>query len=249
MRLLILPDIHNLINIADRVINKVPHDLALCLGDAFDNFGDNSADAARTAGWLKNFLTYGVFILGNHDLSYYCYVNYKQLWCPGFDLHKYSAVNKILSESDWRNCVLHYYLDNWLFTHAGFDERLLSNEVRKLALTSAIINNISALCKFALFTLQNPNGSNSYLPEPVQCLLNVGKDRGGDAPVGGITWSDFNSLIPVNGLNQCFGHTPDNYVRVKTSKDNHKAVCIDTHLKHFAILEDGNLTIHETNSL
>ena len=53
MRWLILPDIHDRIQIANRIIEREPHDHLLLMGDFFDNFQTGVTDAADTARQVK----------------------------------------------------------------------------------------------------------------------------------------------------------------------------------------------------
>ena len=48
------------------------------------------------------------------------------------------------------------------------------------------------------------------------------------------------SFEPITGIRQIVGHTPGHEVRYKKGD-----VCLDTHLHHYGLLEDGELTIVE----
>jgi len=56
MRWLILPDIHDKIRQANEIIERVPHDQLLLLGDFFDDFRTGVTDAADTAKQVKRWL-------------------------------------------------------------------------------------------------------------------------------------------------------------------------------------------------
>jgi hypothetical protein len=54
MRWLILPDIHGKIRRANQIIELVPHDHLLLLGDFFDDLRTGVTDAADTAKQVKH---------------------------------------------------------------------------------------------------------------------------------------------------------------------------------------------------
>ncbi len=66
----------------------------------------------------------------------------------------------------------------------------------------------------------------------------AGRDRGGPQAVGGILWCDWESFRPIPGIRQVVGHTPGSDVRFKKG-----SVCLDTHLRHYGLLEDGDLVV------
>ena len=102
-------------------------------------------------------------------------------------------------------------------------------------------------------------------------FFNAGRARMGPAPVGGITWADFNwEFQPTPGVNQMVGHTPGEQVKCKWLRHEDTkprkgdwptyqkmleinpetsvhslSVCIDTQGKHYAVIEDGVVTIHD----
>lgn len=71
MRSLILPDIHDKIRQANRIIEREPHDRLVLMGDFFDGFRTGVTDAADTAKQVKSWLhdSNTTCLLGNHDIS------------------------------------------------------------------------------------------------------------------------------------------------------------------------------------
>jgi hypothetical protein len=74
-----------------------------------------------------------------------------------------------------------------------------------------------------------------------QCLR-AGVSRGGNIRVGGIDWLDWDEFEPIPGMNQICGHTPRPEVRYREG-DRSRNFCIDTQLRHYAVIEDGQVTI------
>jgi hypothetical protein len=68
----------------------------------------------------------------------------------------------------------------------------------------------------------------------------AGVERGGPARYGGILWCDWNAFEPIKDLPQIVGHTPGREVRYKGN-----SICLDTHLHHYGLLENGELTVLE----
>jgi hypothetical protein len=77
----------------------------------------------------------------------------------------------------------------------------------------------------------------------VDPLLGMGMDRGGSQHIGGPLWMDWCNLVPIPGINQVVGHTPDVCVREKL-KPKSRNYCLDVgNGRVAAILEDGELEI------
>ena len=74
MRLCIIPDLHNRVEIAEKIIEKENNsvDQFNLLGDYFDNFFDGPEDVTKAANFLKLYCNDPKFkfLIGNHDLHY-----------------------------------------------------------------------------------------------------------------------------------------------------------------------------------
>ena len=55
-------------------------------------------------------------------------------------------------------------------------------------------------------------------------------------------------MVPIPGLNQLVGHTPAQSVRHKKTPRS-RNICIDTHLRHYAVFDGGKLEIKSYNAL
>ena len=221
MKSLIIPDIHNRIHVADSIIARhTDVDEIVFLGDFFDNFDDTPEEAFTTAVWAKSYLndTKAVVILGNHDMSY----GFPGHRCSGWSLYKQSQIDSVLTEQSWHRFILHYWCQGWLCTHAGFDEGHNSY--------------IDATCNAALQALRNNKG---------HYLLNPGYNRGGFQATGGINWQDWNDLALPKGIRQICGHTQGKEPRHLVDNKG-EAWCIDTGLRHYGLIVDGELEIKET---
>ena len=74
-------------------------------------------------------------------------------------------------------------------------------------------------------------------------LFGAGADRYGTLPFGGPLWMDWNTLVPIGGVNQIVGHTPGERPRKKITPEssNH---CLDVgNGLAAAVLEHGVATI------
>ena len=77
----------------------------------------------------------------------------------------------------------------------------------------------------------------------VDPILGAGEDRGGLQKFGGPLWMDFDNFMPIPGINQLVGHTPDQDVRENCTTGS-RNYCIDVrNASVAAILCDGELTI------
>jgi hypothetical protein len=199
---LILPDLHLRWAQAQKIIDNVPHDEVIFLGDFFDDFGDDPQQVGEMCDWLeaavkrKNWR----FIYGNHDL-HYAYA-YRHLKCSGYADWKYFIIHdRFDGRKIWDRFEWYVVLDGkWLLTHAGLHESNVPKDIAKLHTDRPkFLKELSSyLDAQARLGLQGHSW-----------CLNAGSSRGGHQAVGGIIWCDFNDeFYPVKGLNQIFGHTP-----------------------------------------
>ncbi len=256
---LILSDIHGRTQVAQNIIDSVPHDRAIFLGDFFDFKGDNYFDSVKTAGWVKNQLDNNpkfITCVGNHDIGprfpYSRHTNY-----GGFTREKSDGINTILSKEDWNKFLPFFYHEegNWLISHAGLDPRVFD--------TSLLLDLNALQAEFTeAFSILENGGYHRYFA--------AGYDRGGSEKYGGVTWIDFNTINPLVEYNQIVGHTilKEPTIRYRTENkylktvpfnsglvsphnanklDNDIVVGLDTNNRHYALITDGILTIHETN--
>lgn len=246
---LILPDVHQQHDVAQRIVNAVPHTHLTLLGDYFDDYGDSPAQAAATAQWLAALLDshpaeegYLTALMGNHDLPYRWPDN-DELMCSGNTYAKHFAINSHMRPEHWDRLECYRETQGWLLSHAGFHPKLLS----------AIVSPNSA--SFGTFCVDG-----AYLArEALQCVraaaegrhhpwLAVGRDRGGWDAIGGIFWCDWSRLPATPGVKQTVGHTRGTEPRYNSGGGGVAGMertrwCLDTHLRHYGVLEGGELRV------
>lgn len=233
MKILILSDVHNRIGRGfDDIVKRVPNcDRIICLGDLFDDFDDTPGIAAQTARWLKSLISDEriTFLMGNHD-QHYAFPKVRGYKCGGWEPGKQLVIDSILGPDDWDKMVLCHFVSGtdrttWLLSHAGvhpaFLGSLQEDEVELARIGSLEID-----------ALEDSRQGKRHV------FMGAGADRMGDQTVGGITWLDWDSFVPIPGLNQIVGHTPGKVPRCKTG-ENSVNWCLDTHSKHYGIIEDG----------
>lgn len=215
MKTIIIPDIHNNVLIANTILDRYPNDPVVFLGDYFDDFHDTKWMAQEVAAWVKPQLNdqRKTWLFGNHDLPY-AYPQVNGLMCSGFSWDKCGAINQVLDENDWKMFKFSHFVEGWVLTHAGISSKLTLPEDEEI--------------------------TRSLRRGDLHPILNAGKGRGGWARCGGITWCDFNREFKPNPLypKQIFGHTQGHEPR--SVGDNW---CIDTKLRHYGIIEDGEFRI------
>jgi len=236
---LIVPDIHNKIDIVDEAIEAFKNsvDEIVFLGDIFDDFGDTLQDAEASAIWLKYrlHLPNCIFIAGNHDLPYMFPKN-DYLRCSGNTRDKSEVINNILNKNDWNQFKLAYETQGYWISHAGITKHHFECPIEGIS-----SDRIYKLCDKALKDAE----SGVY-----NSILGAGYSRGGPERIGGITWCDWRSdFTPVHGLKQIVGHTKDKtfrtaYVPNKKNKEG-EAYCIDCDLKYFGLIDNGEFKIVE----
>lgn len=250
MRTGIIPDIHDKVGLAQHIMDTVPNvDQWVHLGDYFDDFPTGVKESLATAKKVKQWLADPciVNILGNHDLSYGWGSN-PQHRCSGFTLSKWKAIHSVLTWGDWQKFVLHYWLPSEerpiLLSHAGLDKYFVPDVEDRITAIEAKINS-------AWFCLFDPVPANRGMGEE---LLGAGWDRGGRQAHGGILWCDWTNLTPPKGIDQIMGHTTiGSYPAIKQSlvhaKSTYTCYDLDTNLQHYAIVDDGVMSIHSVEDL
>lgn len=221
MRTLIIPDIHENIEPVRRILDDECWDDVVFLGDWFDRFSTQPGDALSTARWLaaNQADSRFRFIWGNHDLPYA--FSHRGLACSGhqYDLKCLLLYEGVAMRSHFR---LHTRVGRFLVSHAGFHH--------------SFIGDYENLCAGAIKALE---AGDHRLPG----VLGPGWARGGDQMVGGCTWLDWNDEFEPTDTPQIVGHTIGKEPRWKG-----EALCLDTQLAHYAVYEDGDLTVKETKN-
>lgn len=228
---LIIPDVHEKIDIADRIVQQFPQvQRRIWLGDYLDSFEyENQPDHWRkVCEWMERICQdpANVMLIGNHDVHYFCNLDvYK---CSGYYSHKHQIVREVLGHS-WVSKLKWIHAENvngelTVFSHAG--------------LNPAFVN------PFAELTVDYFNQLNNDIHEKFQAgipdpLLSAGRARWGSEKVGGLTWQDWRrEYQALPGVRQVVGHSE---TQVPSWKGHD--LCIDTQMTHVALLDT------ETNML
>jgi len=231
---LIISDIHNKVDKAQEIIDNIPHDKVIFLGDYFDSFHDNASDAYNTACWLKKSLMNPnhIFVYGNHDSPYRYSHDQGWIWCPGWDEYKQKRIKEVLTLDDWDKIKYYHRIGDWLFSHAGAHKRYFTHPIKGFSL-----DRVEEVCKEA------KEHANMGLNHP---LFRYGERMGMEGP-GGIFWMDWEQFEPIENVNQVIGHSPDLLPRKKNEK-NSQNYCLDTHLKHYGIFQDGKFDSYDVRT-
>jgi hypothetical protein len=166
-----------------------------------------------------------VMLLGNHDAAY-MFPNLDALYCPGFTKAKARAIQEVLKPEHWQRFKLAHVEQGWLLTHAGFHPAWLK---------TPSMEQIIDCCNRAM---ENAGRGQA---DP---LLGAGFDRGGTQPFGGPLWLDWNSFVPIPGIDQIVGHTPGAEVREKHCKESEN-YCLDVRNgAAVGLLDEGRISLH-----
>ena len=144
------------------------------------------------------------------------------LKCSGYRTDKHNAIKE--QNIDWNKLQMYCWIDEkWLCIHAGF-----SNDFFKQQCTQKL-DSIQEILTNSKKDLEKINDVDYNHP-----FFQVGFSRGGSNNVGGPLWCDYDEFEDIPGINQIFGHTPNQFVRHNKTK-NSEHYCIDTKLKHYAV--------------
>lgn len=264
MKILIIPDVHQRIDRVQTILDNESADLIVSQGDWFDNFGDTPMDARRTAEFiLELYAKYKnrfVWCLGNHDVGYvFPQVSYKHS-CSGMTNAKFKVIQEVFENSLDTSLLSFCYITKvndkpLVISHAGLSEYLFTDPD-----TNTVSEDyINRMCEEAFYNCRT--GVNHK-------ILVAGRSRGGMSRYAGITWQDwYMDFKPIKGWSQIVGHTPSrdkkpkyNW-RPKVKRPPDKTIDegviyniqsqetvnlnLDTHLNHFATLENNILTVYD----
>jgi hypothetical protein len=233
MKWLVIPDVHQRIGLVDKILKHETYDAVVWLGDFFDNFNDTVLEAAKTARWLKRRMEEhpeDLFVLGNHDAHYA--FPFDGFRCSGYTYDKMKTIREVLSINEWNRFNLFVQVDDWTMSHAGFHSDLAHPKTGFKDIEWMAAQENSAL-EQASYGKVHP-------------WLAAGVSRGGWMATGGVNWLDWdNEFKPVPGLNQIVGHTPHEEPQ-RRRRDGSINWGLDTHNRHYGVIQDGILTIHKT---
>lgn len=225
-RTIVIPDIHTKFERAEAMLATELWDHAVLLGDYFDDWNDSVEANKRTANWLgeclDDYKQRFTCLWGNHDQSYL--TPNAKLRCSGYTQEKAEAIRSRM-QPYLNQLVGAVMVEGWLLTHAGLTKYLKSEDM-------TAENVVDYLNGAITLTQQDTR----FLPN----LCGIGYLRDGTQPVGGITWCDWSEFEPVEEFGQIFGHTQH-----KEPQYRGNSVCLDTRLNHYAIIEDGILSVHK----
>lgn len=202
------------------------------LGDYLDDFFDTPELSAATAAWVRRQIEAGHRLLwGNHDLPYAFLP--KRHPCAGYSAEKAKAVAKVLSPDHWKKLRLFHIVPAeprpWILSHAGIHRAWLEGAKDPVA---------------RLLEIEEEALDGLYRRRTTHPILHFcSASRGGRDPYPGVLWMDWGDFQPINGINQIVGHTP---LHNPDEYSHHESVnwCLDTHLRHYGVLENGELRVH-----
>lgn len=256
MKTIIISDLHNRVDwIEDALSSPIlqPYDRVVFLGDYFDDYHDTPEDATNAARWLKQSLRKPnrIHLTGTHDL-WYRFPSNPYIGASGNTIEKYNAIHTVINPNDWSLLKLYHYEQNYLMTHAGVHQYIISEYVfrNKNMFDKYIVNNNLQLDSQNIINRIVGPATEDALDTISEGFadpwLNAGFARGGSQPVGGIIWLDWNQEFePIPGLNQIVGHTEHKKPAEKiTSNSNNYD--LDTRNQHIGVLENGKFRYIET---
>jgi hypothetical protein len=267
MKTLILPDIHNKWETAESIIQSETPDLTIFLGDYFDDFGDNPTIIADCADWFHHSINQPkrIHLCGNHDVHYW-FANNPDMRCSGYEQFKSMAINDLVKPEDWSKLKFFHVLDDkWLLSHAGLHPHWVDPMTyRETGRVKTSLKKVAKMLEFQSekFLISTSHNQIHWFGVPgfSRCRSAQG--------AGGILWCDFGQEFrPIKGIDQIVGHTPGREPRWKClgaddffidatgvcidydalAQNGSNNLCLDTHLRNYAVYEDGKLRVETVN--
>jgi len=271
MKYLILPDVHNRFEVAEKIIKSVKPDKTIFLGDYFDDFGDDPQIIADVADWFHHSVNQKdrIHICGNHDLHYWFKDN-DSMRCSGYEQFKSITINDFVTKQDWEKLVFFYILDGkWLLSHAGLHPSWIDSN--KFQAGSIVESSLDKLKSF--LEASSINAKKEFYKGGMHWFAMPGFSRSRSPYYGGITWCDWTKEFhPIRGIHQIVGHTPDYTLRwsiveeggtkiqslplervsnpTLSDKSSYN-ICLDSHpgSQYYAIYEDDKFTVQKTKDI
>jgi hypothetical protein len=267
MKTLVWPDVHHRVGLLRKVLENhgEKFEKRIFLGDWFDQFNDHPDHAKRTAEYLAELMEdpRNVFIEGNHDTSY----RFQQpnFLCSGFTWDKCRFINSVLSYNHWEKFKLFEYEQGWLCSHAGVHPRIFEHPI-----LGTTVGEIQRLCD------QAKDAIRSGIYHPVYgCGKAAGGPEivGG---ITWLRWYQFRPIPGLNQIVGHTIISQPGVIYARQKKYTHQGVtrewldCVDTNWEqfrnmppkpgkvctwnwnidtnnaHFAVIENGEVSIHLT---
>jgi hypothetical protein len=259
MKTIVIPDVHQRTQDVEKVLNENTYDEVVFLGDWFDSFWEppNVSSFKETCTYLRDLIVSHkdrdkfVFLIGNHDLNYIHANNRESIRSSSKDLCYYCSGYTNNKSKIFRQVF---------FDHGYKDEFFLSN--MKLAHKSqgVIISHAGIVPEIMPYGCDIDKFVDEVLPSALKEFRNlnyihnntmswVGELRGGQNKVGGVLWLDWWGEFYSSDIvgDQIVGHTQIQDIGPQLNKnENTKSWNIDTGSKHFAVIENGSVTMCNT---
>lgn len=229
--ILIIPDVHEEVAKVRRILKQFPNVLGrIWLGDFFDFFRSTEESTEETCELLNEILEGDdALCIGNH-CNHYMFDN-RNMRCSGFDHSRRIQIHSKVNVRRWRErAQLFHVRDDYYFSHAGFHPSLIPQGLEKEERLSWLMKR----CQESV-----DRASAGEFPT----FFRAGYSRGGDHPVGGPNWMDWSDFQEIPTMPQIVGHSKASKVRQKGD-----SYCIDTALRHVALLDNNVVTIVEVKN-
>lgn len=199
-------DVHGKSEAVKLALDKSGH--KVFVGDFCDSFDRTIAEHEACLMLVLDAIDKGEAsaIFGNHELSYLMPTIHR---CAGYSTSMESMLLPHVKRIKHSFKPFIELGEDWLVTHAGLHPDV---------------------------ALALPETWEGEFNSPKSPMHWVGRSRGGPHPVGGMFWCDFNNeFVPVEGLNQIFGHSRHMTHDIRTCKGknsiNYCIDCLDSQIK------------------
>jgi hypothetical protein len=254
MRTIVIPDVHQRVDFVKAILEaEKDYDEVVYLADWFDSLWDppKVAGFEETCEYLKHLILEHpnrekfVFLIGNHDISYiYNNNNYSdrrlskiiKYYCSGFTVSKakkfrHAFFDKGLKDDFFlKHFKIAHQTQGWTLSHGGIS-------IRQFPYGYTLDRFVNELLPDVWRNFRNLQYNHNWL------ISGAGLHRGGDEPIGGVLWLDWNVEFSssIDTGKQIVGHTTVREPDCINMNTPFECWNLDTE-KDYGIIIDGRLT-------
>lgn len=215
-------DIHGNIKVLDAILKQFPDSYYVFTGDLFDSFDESLGNQMKCLDVVLNLCRQekAKWLMGNHD-AYYI-IPEKCVRGTGYNGVLATLLDPFNEElREVTNLVVYEEKQKLLITHAGVTKPYAKNLLHIMSSYDNENHPIKLMEIVKALEVEVKRDKSRF-------FHNLGIRSSGIHKVPGPQWCDYSEFVPINGIIQIFGHTPQEKIQVSnTGIGTVYSYCID----------------------